>query len=104
MRLELPGKFMTNRIANILGTLALGLSVTGGLLFWEVIRPFHDFSIDGPIALSCWGIGAMLGFVCLFLKARSLVFSIIGLAANVVPLLGALVLWWLLSHSNFAWH
>jgi hypothetical protein len=94
---------MTNRIANIFGALALGLSVTGGLLICEVIRPFHDLSIDGPIALSCWGIGATLGIACFFLKGRSLVFSILSLAVNVLPLLGALAVWWLLSQSNFAW-
>jgi hypothetical protein len=38
--------------------MALGLSVAGGRPVGEVIRPFHDFSIDGPIALSFWGIGA----------------------------------------------
>lgn len=95
---------MTNKITNIFRMMALGLSVAGGLLVCEVIRPFHDFSIDGPIALSFWGIGAALAFVCFFLKARSLAFSIISLVANVVPLLGALVVWWLMSQSNFAWH
>ncbi len=95
---------MANKITNILGTVALGLSAVGGLLICEVIRPFRDLAIDGPIALSCWGMGAMLGLLCFFLKRRSLVFAIISLAANVLPLLGALVLWWLLSQSNFAWH
>jgi len=94
---------MTNRITNIFGTVALGLSVAGGLLVCEVIRPFHDFSIDGSIALSFWGMGAALGFVGFFLKGRSLAFSIISLVANVVPLLGALVVWWLMRQSDFAW-
>ncbi len=94
---------MTNRIANIFGAVAVVLSIAGGLLICEVIRPFHDLSIDGPIALSCWGIGATLGIACFFLKGRSLVFSSLSLAVNVVPLLGALVMWWLLSQSSFAW-
>ena len=42
---------MTNKITNISRMMALGLSVAGELLVCEVIRPFHDFSIDGPIAL-----------------------------------------------------
>jgi hypothetical protein len=66
--------------------------------------PFHDFSIDGPTALSLWGIGAALGFVCFVSKARSLAFGIISLVANVVPPLGAFVVWWLMSQSNFAWN
>jgi hypothetical protein len=94
---------MTNKITKLFGTVALGLSVAGGLLVCEVIRPFHDFSIDGPMALSFWGIGATLGLVCFFLKGRSLAFSIISLVSNVVPLLGALVVWWVMSQSNFAW-
>ena len=34
---------MMNKITNIFGTVALGLSVAGGLLVCEVIRPFHEF-------------------------------------------------------------
>lgn len=92
------------KTTNIFGMVALGLSVIGGLLVCEVIRPFRDFSIDGPFALSCWGIGATLGFACFFFKGRSLLLSIFSLVANVLPLLGALVVWWLMSQSNFAWH
>ena len=38
--------------------MALGLCVAVELPVCEVICAFHDFSIDGPIALSFWGIGA----------------------------------------------
>ncbi len=94
---------MTNKTTNIFRMMALGLSVAGGLLVCEVIRPFHDFSIDGPIALSFWGIGTALALVCFVLRARSLAFSTISRVANVVPSLGALIVWWLMSQSNFAW-
>ena len=46
------GELVTNKITNIFGTVALGLSVANGLLVCEVIRPFHEFFIDGSIALS----------------------------------------------------
>jgi len=61
-------------------------------------------SIDGPIALGSWGIGAVLGIACFFLKGRSKTLSIISVAANILPLLAALALLWAISHSNFAWH
>ncbi|HEY3664089.1 MAG TPA: hypothetical protein VGL24_13125 [Chthoniobacterales bacterium] len=95
---------MANKVTNLFGIISLGLTIVGGLLICEVIRPFRDLSIDGPIALGCWGVGAVLGLACFFVKGRSLFFSIFALVVNVLPLLGALVLWWLLSQSNFAWH
>ena len=45
------------KLANWLAMAALALAVLGILLFVEVIRPFHDLSIDGPLALLSWGAG-----------------------------------------------
>ncbi len=61
-------------------------------------------SIDGPIALDSWGLGAAFGTVCFFLKGRSVTLSVISVVANILPLLAALALLWVLSRSNFAWH
>ena len=58
---------------------ALGLGGVGVLLFFEIIRPFHDMSIDGPLALALWGVGAALGVVSLCLKGRSLTLGIMSL-------------------------
>lgn len=91
-------------IPNLLGIFALLLCALGVLIFFEVIRPFRDMSIDGPIALGSWGIGAAFGISCFFLKGRSLTLSIVSVAANVLLLLAALALFWALFHSNFAWH
>jgi hypothetical protein len=38
------------------------------LLFFGIIRPSHDMSIDGPLALALWGVGAVLGVVSLLSK------------------------------------
>ncbi len=84
--------------------LAFALSALGILLILEVIRPFHDLASDGPLALVLWGIGALLGVLCFFLRGRSLVLCVLGLGLNVLPLIAAAILWWVLSHSNFAWH
>jgi hypothetical protein len=61
-------------------------------------------SIDGPLALALWGVGAALGVVSLCLKGRSLTLGVISLVVNLMLLLAALVLWCMLAHSNFAWH
>ena len=36
------------RLANCLAMAAVALALLGVLLFLEVIRPFHNLSIDGP--------------------------------------------------------
>ncbi|MGI8819676.1 MAG: hypothetical protein ACR2ID_02210 [Chthoniobacterales bacterium] len=95
---------MIKTIPNSLGIVALLLCVFGALILCEVLRPFRDMSIDGPIALGSWGLGAALGIACFFLKGRSLTLSIISVAANILPLSAATVLWWVLSRSHFAWH
>ncbi len=89
---------------HLLGTIALLLGGFGVLIFMEVIRPFRDMSIDGPIALGSWGTGLALGITCFFLKGRSLTLTIISVAANLLLLLAALALLWAISNSNFAWH
>ena len=95
---------MIKTIPNLIGIFALLLCALGVLIFFEVIRPFHEMSIDGPIALGSWSIGAALGISCFFLKGRSLTLSVLSVMANVLPLLAALALFWVLSHANFAWH
>ncbi|MEP7072064.1 MAG: hypothetical protein ABI839_06735 [Verrucomicrobiota bacterium] len=88
---------------HLLGTIALLLCGFGVLISVEVIRPFRDMAIDGPIALGSWGAGLALGITCFFLKGRSLTLSMISVAANLLLLLAALALW-VISNSNFAWH
>ena len=92
------------KVATWVAIAALGLGGVGVLLFFEIIRPFHDMSIDGPLALALWGVGAALGVVSLCLKGRSLTLGIMSLVVNLMLLLAALMLLWLLAHSNFAWH
>ena len=95
---------VVRRIPILLSIAALVLSASGVLIFCEVIRPFRNMSVDGPIALSSWGVGAALGISCFFLKGRSTTLSVVSVAANILPLLAALALLWAISHSNFAWH
>jgi hypothetical protein len=40
-------------------------AMLGLLLIFEVIRPFHDMSKDGPLAMILWGVGATVAaFLC----------------------------------------
>jgi hypothetical protein len=43
-------------IPNLLGAVVLLLAAFGVLICFEVIRPFRDLAVDGPIALALWGI------------------------------------------------
>ena len=77
------------KLPNQLSVLALLFCALGVLIFVEVIS---------------WGVGAALGIGCLFLKGRSITLSVITVAANLLPLAGALLLLWGMSHTNFTWH
>ena len=80
------------------------LSVAGLLLIFEVVRPYRDLSVDGPLALAAWGLGVTLAVTCFFLKGRSIALGVVSVLANAIPLLVAIGLWWVMSHTNFAWH
>lgn len=88
----------------LISAVALLLATVGILLVCEVIRPFRDLAVDGPIALACWGVGTLLATTCFFLKPRSLILTLVTLGANLIPLIAALALLWLMSRSNFGWH
>jgi ABC-type uncharacterized transport system permease subunit len=66
---------------------SLALLVLGLLLVFEVIRPFRDLSIDGPIAMGCWVAGALLAAVALWRRQGARAANIVALALNVLALL-----------------
>ena len=92
------------RLANWLAMAAVALALLGVLLFLEVLRPFHNLSIDGPLALLSWGTGAALSLATLWLRVKSFILSAASLSVNVILLLAGLLVLWLIGHSNFAWH
>src|SRR5688572_25543349 len=73
-------------LSNTLSFVSLGLLVVGLLLFFEVARPFRDLSIDGPIAMSAWSAGSLLGVVVVWLRRGSRVLSISALGLNLFAL------------------
>jgi hypothetical protein len=60
------------KLPNALAILALLLCVFGALVFTEVIRPFREMSVDGPLAVGSWAAGTAIGIACFFLKGRSI--------------------------------
>jgi hypothetical protein len=79
-------------------------SMLGVLLIFEVIRPFHDMSKDGPLAMVLWGLGATIAIIGLFVRPRAVALSIAALLANLIPLCGVAAVFVLLGHSTLIWH
>ena len=91
------------RATGMLASAAFLLSLGGGLLLLEVIRPFRDLAIDGPIALGAWTLGAALAGSMFCVRGRSLLLGSLALACNLLPLLAVGGVFLLLRGSNFAW-
>ena len=79
-------------------------SMMGLLLIFEVIRPFHDMSKDGPLAMVLWGVGAAVAVIGFFVRPRSITLGVAALLANLIPLCGVAVMLVLLGHSTLIWH
>lgn len=76
----------------------------GLLLILEVIRPFHDLSKDGPLAMILWGVGATIAIIAFFVRPRAIALGIAALFANLIPLCGVSAMLLLLGHSTLVWH
>jgi hypothetical protein len=81
----------------ILPGLSLALLVCGGLLFFEVIRPFRDLELDGPIALACWALGIALPATALWLRHPLFGVNVAALVLNAVSLAGIAGLLYIIS-------
>jgi hypothetical protein len=76
----------------------------GLLLIFEVIRPFHDMSKDGPLAMILWGVGATVAIIGFFVQPRVIALGVVALLANLIPLCGVAAVLVLLGHSTLIWH
>ena len=63
----------------------------GMMLLFEVIRPFRDMNIDGPIALWLWGLGALVAIVALWRRQGAVVLQALALSCNLLALGAVLV-------------
>jgi hypothetical protein len=102
-RLRVAGGIM-KYLSNQLAVAALLLSCLGILMFFEFIRPFRDPTVDVPLSLATWSIGAVFAIIAFLLPGRLRALYAVGILFKVLPLLCALALLWLLSYSNLAWH
>ena len=87
-------------LSDKLSFVSLGLLVVGLLLLFEVVRPFRDLSIDGPIAMSAWSVGFLLGVVAVWLRRGSRALSISALALNLLALAAVSVVLESLTHMK----
>jgi len=76
----------------------------GLLLIFEVIRPFHDMSRDGPLAMILWGVGATVAIIAFLVRPRAITLGVAALLANLIPLCGVAAVLVLLGHSTLIWH
>lgn len=83
----------------ILPGLSLAFLISGFLLLFEVIRPFRDLAIDGPIALACWTLGIVLPAAALWLRHRLFHFNLTVLVLNALAMAGTLGLLYLIATS-----
>lgn len=79
-------------------------SMLGLLLIFEVIRPFHDMSKDGPLAMILWSVGATVAIIGFFVKPRAIALGVAALLVNLIPLCGVGAVLVLLGHSTLIWH
>jgi hypothetical protein len=79
-------------------------ALLGVLLIFEVIRPFHDMSKDGPLAMILWGVGATVAIIGFFVRPRAIALGVAALLANLIPLSGVATVLLLLGHSTLIWH
>jgi hypothetical protein len=70
-------------ILSLTSLLALGL---GALLFFEIIRPFHDNNIDIPMAIGAAVVGVLLSASALIFRKGALVLNIVALVLNLAAL------------------
>ena len=83
---------------------SLVCAMLGFLLIFEVIRPFHDMSKDGPLAMILWGVGATVAIIGFFVRPRAIALGVAALLANLIPLSGVAAVLVLLGPSTLIWH
>lgn len=71
-----------------LSSISILCFLLGVLLFFEVLRPFSDLKIDGPLALSCCVMGALISGCLLWFNLGNISINIICLILNLVVIAG----------------
>jgi hypothetical protein len=84
-------------VLGLASLLALGF---GALLFFEIIRPFHDNNIDIPLAIGAAVVGALLSVGALILRKGAVALNIVAPLLNLAALAVGACLVHSLSHMR----
>ena len=93
-------KQSTAKVGLTLGLVSLFLLVLEGLIFFEVIRPFHDNNIDQPLGLCGAGLGALLSLLAIWRRQGAVALNVIALLLNIAALVAVGLIAWSLSHMK----
>jgi hypothetical protein len=83
-----------------LPALSLAAFVFGMILLFEVVRPFRDLRIDGPLAVGCWVVGLLAAGSGLWLRKGHVPLTVTALVLNALALTGVGLLFVLLSRES----
>lgn len=84
----------------ILGLLSLFALLFGLLVFWELIRPFRNGSIDMKIAVAAGVLGVVLSGLALFRRKGAMILNIVALILNLSGLSAVGFILYSLSHMR----
>jgi hypothetical protein len=92
---------MMGFVISILSTALSALFfILGALLVTEVIRPFRDLSIDGPIAMTLWGVGMGVAAIALWCRWGVPWLNWLMFGINGLTLLGVTALLLVIGGNN----
>src|SRR3954453_16837942 len=89
-----------SRSGLVLGLLALAALAVGGLILFELIRPFRDTHIDQPIAVGCCVLSACLSSGALAFRKGALALNVIGLILSLFAIGALAFIFESLSHMK----
>jgi hypothetical protein len=89
-----------SRSSNLLSVISLLLLAIALLLVFEVVRPFRNLAIDGPVAVGCMSAGLLLAVAAIWLRRGIRAIAVIALALNAIALVGVCAVIYSLSHMR----
>ena len=87
-----------SKLGLLFGLTSILLPGLAALIFFEILRPFHDNNIDQPIVLVALSLGAVLSALALALRKGAIIFNVLALLLNVAALIVIGLIFWSLSH------
>ncbi|MDN3649685.1 hypothetical protein QWZ13_12245 [Reinekea marina] len=82
----------------LLSTISILFFILGALLIFEVIRPYSNLKVDGPLGLSCFVLGALISGCFLWFSFGVIAINMISLALNLVFIVWVCVMLYMASN------